>query len=211
MSPRQTAMLLVALFPALLSAQPSVLLEACNSIGDATKRLDCLKAAAGLPQQSASHEGVVKAFLGLHGMLESGMSLRSYEVAVQDVARELAIFKNSAPSVDPAVIESLETALQTYADAGKFWARSIEFYSRRGNDLAYAGGLPVDMVGLGWMVGRYGLPTRNSDIWGINVGVPVEQGRSHMWRKAAGQARAAIDILKDPPPPPPKASASPNR
>lgn len=194
---------LLALSPLAAFAQPAVLLEACNAIQDSAKRLECLKAAAGpAATQPAAHEAVVRAFVGLDGALSSGMTIASYQAAVQDLARELALFKRDAPPAAAPAIERLGKSLDVYGDAATFWAEAIRFYSRRGNDLSYGGGLPVGMVGLGWMLTKYGMiPKAHADMLGINVGIPVDAGRRYMWYRAKELADEGIALLKQPPAP----------
>jgi hypothetical protein len=212
---KSTAILAGSFAVALAQAQPAgVLLEACNALQDSAKRLECLKAAIGESQQKApaKFEAVTRAFVGLQGGIDSGMSYRAYQSAIVDVARELAIFARDAAPEHAAGVHRLQTALDTYGDAGTFWVRAIEFYARRGNDIAYSGGLPMKLVGIEWMIGKHSLPTRNSDIWGLNAGVPTDVGRSLLLRKARVQAEEGLKLLTSPPPPnaasaPPQMSA----
>lgn len=178
----------------------TVLLEACNLIAQADKRLECLKAAVAQMQQPAKvtvHDALSRALVGLQGSLESGMSLRTYETAVQEVARELAIFKRDAPETASPALTRLQNALEVYGDAGRFWAASIEFYARRDNRLAYSGGLPLNLAGVAWLSSKYpGLPTRPSDFLGIQVGVPTDAGRLYLWKKAREEAEAGLALLQ---------------
>ena len=181
---------------------PAVLLEACNALQDSAKRLVCLKAAVGDVKRKPTHEAVSRAFIGFQGTLASGMSLRSYQAGVQDLARELAIYRSEAPPEAATGLVMLQSALETYSDAGTFWDAAISFYARRDNGIAYSGGLPMQMVGLEWMLRKYALPTRKSDIWGINVGVPPDAGRQFLWERARAESERAFAYLVNGPPMP---------
>ena len=175
-----------------------------NSLQDAQKRLECLKAAMGQTARAPSYEAVSRAFVGLQGSLSSGMSLLSYQAALQDVARELAIYKRDAPPAANAGVVKLQEALDTYGDAATFWRAEIGFYAYRDNAIAYGGGLPMKMVGLEWMLSKYNnMPTRKSDIWGINVGVLPDVGRQYLWSKARSDADEGLALLANPPKPMP--------
>lgn len=183
---------------------PAVLIEACNSIADAERRLECLKAAMSAGKQSApaapSFDAVERAYSDMAASLSTGISYNNYLHALLALGRELAAYAAKAPPEAKEALAKLEESLDTYKDAGTFWETAIRFYSRRDNGLSYFGGLPVGMVGLDWMVRKHGLPTRNADLLGINVGVPTDAGRSAMWIKARRLAGEGIDLLKAPAP-----------
>jgi hypothetical protein len=178
---------------------PAVLLEACNAIQDSNKRLECLKAAMGVgvaPSKAPATESLERALTGLQSSLDVGISYVNYQSALLDVAKELAIFKKAAAAEFAGGIEQLEQSIETYKDAGTFWEASIRFYSHSDNSLAYFGGLPVNQVGLGWMVSKHDLPTRNADLLGFHLGVPTDLGRSSMWSKAKTLGEAGLQSIK---------------
>lgn len=171
----------------------SVLIEACNSIQEPAKRLECLKAAidASVGKKSnsaAAIDPLKRAFSDMQASLEVGISYNNYQVAVLDLAKSLAAYKIDAGEEGSVNLPLFDAALEAYRDAGIFWERSISFYARRGNDLAYGGGLPVSLSGLDWIVGKYGLPTVKSDIWGLERGLPVQSTRIEIWRIAKAKA-----------------------
>lgn len=146
-------MLLVA--SSFASAQiPEALLEACNAVQDPAKRLECLKQASGrffpaaAASTNASDDALRRTFIGLQGSLDSGISLINYQTAVNDIAREMAIYERDAPASASIGLSKLKDALDTYTDAGRFWSEAISFYARRDNGVVYFGGLPVRQVGL---------------------------------------------------------------
>jgi hypothetical protein len=179
---------------------PSILIEACNTIQDQDKRLECLKAATQAAPATSKDDALANAFLGLHGKIEVGLSLVEYQSALASLGQALAIYTKDAPQSKADAIDKYRQALDTHKDAATFWAAAIRFYARRDNGLAYAGGLPIDLVGLRWMVEKHSLPTGRSDILGIHVGVPTDQGRITMWTKAKKLAAEADALLKSPPP-----------
>jgi len=176
---------------------PAVLLEACNSIADADKRLECLKAAAGKPAAAApSYEALSRAFTGIQSGLGVGVSYNNYQAALLDLAKELGVYERIAPPEAGAALADFRKALETYKDAGTFWNASIEFFAHRNNRSFLA--LPVDAAGVGWVVSKYQVPTRNADILGLSVGVETDLALAKMWRDAAAQAAAGLRLLGDP-------------
>lgn len=189
----------------LVVAQPAtILLEACNSMPDPAKRLGCLKAVIASSGQAASGVSapapyladLEKAFVSLYAAVETGTSYNSYQLALAEVNRFLALYEREALPQKRASIQKMRDALEAYADAGTFWSESIRFYSRSGNDLAFAGGLPVVSLGLAWMVNKYGLPTGKADLLGFNVGVPRGAGLSKMWSIGRARGEEALQGMK---------------
>jgi len=176
---------------------PAVLIEACNTIAESDKRLECLKAAMGAGKAAAQAQPlavVARAFANMEASINAGISYNNYQLAVLDLAKATVAFKQDSGESGAAAAKLFESAVEAYSDAGTFWERSISFYARRGNDIAYAGGLPVSMNGLDWLVSKYNLPTGKSDIWGFERGLPVQSSRSEIWRLAkqkTAQAQAA--------------------
>jgi hypothetical protein len=176
---------------------PSVLLEACNAMQDADKRLECFKAATNRQSPApAPYEVLSRTFIGLQSGLGVGVSYNNYQAALLDVAKELGVFERSAPPEATAAIVNFRQALDTYKDAATFWQASIEFFARSNNS-TYAA-LPVNLVGLEWMVDKHKLPTRSADLLGFNVGVETDLGLRKMWRDAAEQAAVGFRLLGDP-------------
>lgn len=130
-------------------------------------------------------EGVNRAATAIQSATSVGLSYNQYGAYIQQLATEVAMFKQNANSEsEKAAILLLERAIEAYQDAGTFWAKDIEFYSYRDNSLAYMGGLPLGMTGMEWIASKYDIPTQKSDIWGFNRGIPRALGLSTIWRKA---------------------------
>lgn len=173
---------------------PAVLIEACNSISESEKRLECLKAAMGTGNAASQAQPlavVSRAFSGMEASLNAGISYNNYQIAVLDLAKAVSAFKQDAKELEAAG-KLFDAAVEAYSDAGTFWARSIEFYARRDNGIAYGGGLPVSMNGLDWLVSKYSLATVKADIWGIERGLPVQSTRSEIWRIAKQKTTMAV-------------------
>lgn len=183
---------------------PLILAEACSLLDSAARRSECLRVAAGTgtpptaqPAEQA-WQAVERAFIGLDGTIAAGaLSHSSYQATLVDVTKEVALFEHRAPDrLEQARL--LAASLDAHQDALRFWGESIRFYSRRDNALAYAGGLPMKMLGLEWMIGKYSLPTQKSDIWGINQGVERGAGLRAIWAEAKRRSDEAFEQLKKP-------------
>lgn len=183
---------------------PDALLEACNAVPDSVRRLECLRQAttrvgsSATPLTLVSHDALRRNLIGLQGSLDTGVNLVNYLAAVNEIARELAIFEREAPKSDSLALLKLREALDTYADAGKFWKEDSSFFAVRSNSNAYFGGLPMRLVGLEWMIDKHALQTRNADLFGIFRGVPAQTGRTTMWTKAKALADEGLLYLRDP-------------
>lgn len=141
-------------------------------------------------------EAVEKAFTRMRSSLDIGLSYNNYQVALLELAQSVAELKRTASNLSPASGDLLSKALEAYADAGTFWHKSIEFYAKRDNNLSYGGGLPVQLTGLEWLVGKYNLATAKSDLFGFYVGLPVQTTQSTLWQVAANLAHQGIARAK---------------
>lgn len=154
--------------------------------------------------------GVFRAFTAMEASISAGISYTQYGPLLQAAATELALAAQE-PKADVAksAVTQFETAIDAYRDAGTWWERDISFYSRRDNNLAYAGGLPFSQVGLDGLVRKWSLPTRNADLMGFHRGVPRATALQTMWSAASRSAEAARKALLEPPTPP--SSADPQQ
>lgn len=160
---------------------------------DSTKRLECLKAAFDVsPKKQLGHEAAAdslkRAFAGMQASINVGISYNNYQTTLLDLAKAVATYKQDAGQEGIERSRLFDAALEAYGDAGTFWERSISFYARRGNDIAYSGGMPVSLNGLDWLVNKYNLPTTKSDFWGLERGLPVQTTRAAIWRIASKKA-----------------------
>lgn len=195
---------ILALAPLVASAQPSeVLLEACNAMQDAAKRLECLKAAVGSSAKnsvpSTALENVRRAFGDMNSSLGIGISYRDYQAAMLDLAKAVGAYKREAGAEEQERVRLFEEALAIYGDAGVFWERSISFYARGDNNLSYGGGLPIGLNALEWLVSKYQLPTSRADLLGFHAGLPVNATRSRLWELARTKAEAGLSPQKKTP------------
>lgn len=156
------------------------------------------------PRRNEPIKAVRRAFTSIQGATEAGTSLNQLRDLLQTAVSELANAKKDAGPEHAVAVKHYQEALDIYLDSARFWEADIRFYSRSDNRNAYGGGLPVDMVGVGNIVDRWRIPTRKSDIWGINRGVPRDAGLSHLWRLADEQ----IKLAEAPPAPTPTDAAA---
>ena len=185
-------------------AQPqSVLMEGCNGIADAARRLECFKAAmaagGGNPESAskAALEPLSRALVGLQGSLSAGTTLISYRSSLDSVARELAIFEREAPADRAPGLRKVKQAMEIYSDVERLWSADIEFFAHRDNRMAFSA-LPYGQVGLEWLVKKYDLPTGRADLLGFNSGVNTASSMQTLWRRANVAADEGLFALKDP-------------
>lgn len=196
--------------PLYVAAQPAlVLLEACNAIGDSAKRMECLKAAVGTAagtarqadRRQAAVDALKKAFGNMQAGLDIGTSYNNYQVAMLDLAKAVAAFRQDAGEFAAPAMAPLNASLEAYRDAAVFWERSIGFYAQRDHSLSYAGGLPVGLTGMEWLVRKYGLATVRADLLGFHSGLHVIDTRTTLWAYAGSKYNEALQALAPPAPP----------
>ncbi len=177
---------------------PVVLIEACNAIQSADKRLECLKAAMSVPAaapKDAAIDALEQAFGSMQAGLGVGMSYRDYQAAVLDLARALALYKHKAGGLPSNL---LEQSLAAYDDAGTLWIKSIEFYARRDNALTYPRALPIDSNNLLWLVHKYTLAVSDAGFPGRELGLQVDATRSQIWAMARHMAERGVREIRNP-------------
>lgn len=143
---------------------------------------------------------VLVAFDSTLSVTTHGVSYNDYSPYIQKVAIELDRYRqgNRSPAEEEAG-DRLSNALDALKDAREYWAADIKFYSRRDNRLAYSGGLPVALSGMGRIVSKYGLPKQKSDWLGLHQGVPRAVALTALWQFASEEvaaARAALEPQK---------------
>lgn len=177
------------------SSNNSILLEACNSIVEQSKRLECLKA---IPQGehkaiADNRAEVARAFNDLQSILDAGTSFNSYSSQLETTVKALGNFKSKAKSEeDQKTSKLLGEAIEAYKDAQLFWQRDISWYARSSNKTSYAGGLPIEYTGTAYLVQKYNLYTQKSDIWGLSTGLPRAETLKSIWQAAGTKVKAAI-------------------
>lgn len=184
---------------------PSVLIEACNAIADSERRLVCFKAVIEVNNskpnapdaKEVAIQAVEKAFIRMQSNLGVGISYNNYQTALLDLASPLGELRRvggtELPSEGMALIDQ---ALETYADAAKFWHAAISFYARRDNELAYFRGLPIGLTRMDWLVTKYQLATVNADLLGFHRGLQVDSTRARLWAIAAEISSKGISLLR---------------
>ncbi len=143
-------------------------------------------------------EGVNRAATAIKSATDVGVSYAQYGPYIQQLATEVALVKQNANGrPEASAVLLLERAIEAYRDAGAFWGTSIEFFSGRGNHVAYSGGLPLDLTGMEWVASKYDIPTQNADIWGLSQGIPQGVGVTTIWRKAQKLVESANATLAE--------------
>lgn len=179
-------------------AQPSHLLEACNSLEDKEKRMACLKELVTLNKKdesinsaSSSVRRLKAAFAGIAGTVNAGLSYNNYKTLIIEPARELGIFKQEVPLANKEALESLDAAVEAYNDAERLWRASI--YKSQDGGVFFGKVLNYKTAGLTDIVNKYGIPT--STVL-MNPHVSANEGLSIIWRFADESAKSSIDTLE---------------
>jgi murein DD-endopeptidase MepM/ murein hydrolase activator NlpD len=162
--------------------QSSILLEACNSIPDSSKRLLCLqellKSNTNLqPRKSPLYLSLKRSFTSLQGGVASGITFKAYQELLLESVKELANFKAENPEANTEAVELLGKSIATYKDAETIWHADIFKAEHRGIG---GKGLTYETLGLSPIVKKYELPTETlllirtidpkaamSKIWGV--------------------------------------------
>ena len=181
-------------------ANNDALLEACNAVPDATRRLECFKQAAAKPVQSPTampHQELRDALIALDGQLVQGMSLVSYNEAMLPPAREMALFEKRNPGANPQAIGALRAAMSAYSDAARFWKASISAGVRNRGIFTSSTMTYDDMTlyGISDLIGKYSFPTVGTGPFGAFTGVSQYAGVSTIWAVARKAHEEAFDIL----------------
>lgn len=177
-----------------VQAQPTALLEACNSIGDKDKRLLCFKEletlkGAGM-KNSTSTTGLKNSFAAIAGAVNSGISYNNYKLLIVEPAKAVGVFKQENPNVSKEVGNSLDRAVEAYNDAERLWNASI-FRSQDGGIFGRI--LNYERLGLTEIVNKYNLPTTKVL---FNAHVSIGAALPVIWRYAEDASKAAFDAIE---------------
>ncbi|HEV2612513.1 MAG TPA: hypothetical protein VGU61_19785 [Noviherbaspirillum sp.] len=176
--------------------------EAIKSSANAQPAVQAIPAAPAVPEAPVKEiaakraETIFASVAAMKSVIDIGVSYNDYQPYIQRIAVDLGQYRQAAqlPEEKDAVA-LLEKALEAYGDARDYWQADINFYSRRDNRLAYAGGLPTTMAGVGGIVSKYDIPVQKSDIWGINHGATRGVALSRIWSVADESVTAAKALL----------------
>ncbi|MDP2829544.1 MAG: hypothetical protein Q8O37_13160 [Sulfuricellaceae bacterium] len=171
------------------SVQSSPLLEACNNINDATKRLECLKEACqkySSPRPNNQYK-LREAIVAIDSNIQASTSLAQFRNLRQEFVRELGMFK-AGPDANKEIVELLSEALQAYTDAEKFWTVNI----REGGSNGLLSPSDMDSYGMGGFVIKYGIPLTNLN-W--NKWIHRKEGLISIWRYAKERTDKALMSL----------------
>lgn len=178
-------------------SQSPVLLEACNSIADADKRLLCLKElVAQSGEQSKSRNAATgvaslkRVFTSISASTSSGMSYKDYSGMAQEPVRAVAIFRSENPGVNADALQQLSDAAEAYKDAEILWRAHVY----RSQDAGFGSRiLNYKMLRLDWIVDKYHLPTKRVL---LNDHVSIEEALPRIWRYAESNAKDAFQALE---------------
>ena len=178
-------------------AQPKVLLEACNSIDDRARRMECLEEI--MQRQAAKHDAkdaqttalkrAKAAFAAIASTVQSGVSYNNYSVLILEPAKELGILRQEVPNLDSAALSKLSEAVAAYNDAGTVWRASI--FNSQDAGIFFGQILDPVRTGLTSIVDRYRLSTTTVL---LSTHLPVEAALSTIWRSAEMSAKNAFEI-----------------
>ena len=192
-------MLAIAGLSFVAQANNDALLEACNAVPDAAKRLECFRQATG--KQSAdkavSYAALRDSLVALDGQLNQGISLINYNQAILSPAKELALFERSNPNSNSQAIGALRAAMQAYNDASRFWSASIAVGVKNRGIFTSSTMTFDDMTtqGISDLVGKYSFPIVPAGPFGAWKGVRRFDGLSTIWAVARKAQEEAFQIL----------------
>jgi hypothetical protein len=110
-------------------AQSAVLLEACNAIKDADKRLECLREAVKtgkdeVAKDNKSEKRLVGVIIALNTAIDSTVNFRQFQQLRLELAKELGMYK-SDQGHDQTAAALISDALTAYTDAETLWSVAI--------------------------------------------------------------------------------------
>lgn len=193
----------LACAPALTyAAPPDSLMEGCNSIPNAAKRLQCFKDLMAQPSAAAAPAPLSRdyikplrdRYLDFDVATNTGISLNDFRSSIVGLSQEYARYK-AAHTAPPEADAKISQAIEDFQNAARFWEASIRFFVRSDNKLAYAGGLPVDMTGMRGIAEQYNLPLRKADILGLHAGVNPDEGRSAIISAGKANFQDGLELL----------------
>ena len=204
-SAKHAAIIALLLGSQIVHAQSDALLEACNSIEDKAKRLNCLKQLNSLqnnsvnksPDKTNQENAIIRAkgsFAAMASSVRSGLSYNSYSQLVLDPAKELGVLRATAPALNSYVFDKLEESVTAYNDAARVWHAGI-FKSQDGG-IFFGKVLNPDRADLTSIVYKYQLYTTTVL---MNPHLPYEQALIVIWKRAEDSAREAFDFIENPP------------
>lgn len=132
----------------------------------------------------------------IKSVTNSGVSYTQYGPYVQALAIALDRYRSSTETQNERdAAATMNDALVAFQDAGRYWWKEIDFFSRSRNDQTYLFALPISAANTEEFVRKYNLPTRNADLFGFHSGVQRGLGVSTIWSYAVGKTAIARSIL----------------
>lgn len=184
------------LFSATASSQSSILLEACNNLVDSEKRLVCLKEILrGNGEKSSkkdeSFEKLKNSFLGLQGLVNSGVNYRVYAEKILEPAQAIQIFSANQNGEKFNALRNFQEALDTYKDAEILWRAYVT--SSRDGGLFVGRVLDYKNLGLSYLIEKYQLPTTTVL---LTSHVELQPSLRIMWARAEAAFNAGVAAIE---------------
>lgn len=184
------------LFSVVASGQSSILLEACNNLVDSEKRLVCLKEVFRgnddkFSQKNESLERLKNSFLGIQGVVNSGVSYRIYAEKILEPAQAIQIFSANQKGESSGALRSFQEALETYRDAEILWRAYIT--SSRDGGIFVGRVLDYKNLGLSYLIEKYQLPTTTVL---LTSHVELQPSLRIMWARAESAFNAGVAAIE---------------
>lgn len=179
---------------AVTHAQSADIVNACSSIKDKDKNLECINELstpiATVPADVISGVRVKTAFAAVVKGVHSGLSIGDYSVMLLAPSKELGVFKQASPTTDQRVFDLFDESLNAYQDAERVWQANID---NRDNNGVYRKILNPQRSGVQEIVKKYKLPVKSVSSQQhlvFDAALPI------IWQYAAERAAAAVEILE---------------
>jgi hypothetical protein len=180
-------------------AQPSpLLLEACNAVSDAAKRLACLQDFVKLqpsPSRAPQEQGLKyledlrRAFASTQGAVAARLSYVQYQTLSLEPAKALSVFRSANPTALAPALDFLQQAADAYSDAQVVWRASIYDSQDAG---IFGRVLNPSRAGLEQIVYRYSLRTESVL---FQQHLPASAALADIWRRASSLADRGLSAL----------------
>lgn len=204
---------LILLFSATVHAQAAkILIEACNSIQNQEKRLECMMAAMksasdnvsqverNSPSSKSSDEmqmvndkaeksrkkysGLIRASTALIASIESGVTFAQYQLLVQSLVVETAVGKKeSAEANEIRALNHFELAVDAFKDAEVFWKNEFQIFHNYNTGVSEKNEfVPIETVEFAFLVNKWKIPTGKTGLHGTTVVMPRGLAINTLWK-----------------------------
>ena len=182
-------------------AEQSLLLNACNSIKESDKRLNCLNQLFEIKKNSIQNEGsyqpenqnpeiiaLKKSFNDTQAIVNQGVSLKDYSRQLLEIAKAFQAYRTSK-NPNQAAINGFRNALEAYKDAEALW----ESYIRNSRDggIAFGKIFDYEMLGFSAIVMKYNIPTTTVI---FRRSILLQPALIAIWEQAEVNYKKAVEI-----------------